>query len=148
MNKNSFSIISIAFVSGIIIGTLALGLLSFTWAGNVPDPLGTISKISVQDAQTFSRRYITSAVPVNGVIKGFALNKEQLEACDRLLNENPSLTSFRIYMGQDNSSATVGIVVGIDAGGKDNLSSIYRTSGSSSGPCPTVCDQTSNITGN
>jgi hypothetical protein len=139
----------IAFVAGIILGATTLSLLSFSGSITIPaTPVPEISKMSIQEAQASFRRYYDNASPVNEVIKGFSINKEQLGALNNLSNENPNLTAFRIYMGIDNNSAAVEIMVGIDNTGRDNTNSIYRTSSGSSGPCPPICDQSSSIIGN
>jgi hypothetical protein len=136
------SIVSVVtFVSGVILGVGALVLLSFT---GVVTSQG-ISKISIQEAQANFNRYYQTATPTNQVIKGFAINKDQLDAMNRLSVENPNLAGFRLYMGLDNNSAAMGIIVGIDNTGKDNTASIYKASASVSGPCPTICDQSSSI---
>ena len=148
MKKNPVAIIVVAFVAGILLGVSTLGLLSFTGAVTVPAPVQATSKISLQDAQSLFRNYFSKAAPTNAVFKGFALNKAQLGALNSLSAENPNLAGFRIYMGMDNSNASVGIIVGIDNTGKDNMNSIYKASAGPSGPCPTICDGTSGITAN
>jgi hypothetical protein len=148
MKKSSFAIVMAAFVSGIILGASAIAWFSFTVANPSAAAVQGVSKISVQDARSSFNRYFQAATPLNVVLKGFNINKEQLDALNRLSTENPALTGFRVYMGIDSFSAAVGIVVGVDNLGKDNTNSIYRTSAGSSGPCPTICDQSSGITTN
>jgi hypothetical protein len=146
--KNNSKPVMIAFVSGLLLGTFVLGLLSFSASPTIPVTLPGASKISIQDARMFFNSYYQKAVPSNERIKGFAVNKEQLSAMNSLSSENPSLNGFRVYMGLDNNSAGVGIVVGIDNTGKDNMNSIYKTSSGGSGPCPTICDLSSSIISN
>ncbi|NVO18516.1 MAG: hypothetical protein HXX13_02385 [Bacteroidetes bacterium] len=145
MLKNLTSRTTLIFISGLLVGASAIALLSFTGVVNTPSSTPAYGKTSVQDAQASYRRYASKTSALNDLVKGFALNKEELNAMNSLITENPSLIGFRVYMGLDNSLAPIGIVVGIDNAGKDNLNSIYKTSGSSSGPCPTLCDQTSTI---
>jgi hypothetical protein len=145
MKKNQFTLLAITFISGIIIGVSAIGLYSFTFAGPTTLPGSTISKISVQDANTLFRTYYDKTAAVNAVVKGFSITKEHLAALNTLSNENAALTGFRIYMGNDNTG-NVGIVVGINSSGQEATSSIYRVAAGSSGPCPTVCDVSSQIT--
>ena len=133
----------VTFSAGLLLGLSILVMLSFSKADVIV--VGG-SKISLQDAKAYFNRYYSQAEPNNQVIKGFALNRDQLDAMNRLLAETPSLAGFRIYMGIDNNSATMGIVVGIDNDGKDNSNSIYRTVALASGPCPTICDGSSTIT--
>ena len=134
------------FVTGFVVGALSFGLLAFTTIFTSPGSVATISKISAPDAQASFKRYMTGSIPLNAIFKGFSVNRDQLSSMNSLIAENPSLAGFRIYMGVDNTSTPVGIVVGIDNAGKDNTNSIYKTSSGSSGPCPTICDQTSTIT--
>lgn len=148
MKKNPVSVIVVAFIAGILLGASAFGLLSFTGAATVPATMQATSKISLQDAQSLFRNYYSKATPTDGVFKGFALNKAELVALNSLSTENPNLAGFRIYMGMDNSNASVGIIVGIDNTGKDYMNSIYKASAGPSGPCPTICDGTSGITAN
>jgi len=137
---------AVTLISGIILGISITGLFSFTNAVSVPLSLPAVSKISVQQANTFFKNYYNSATPSNSIFQGFALNRDQLSALNNLLTENPSLSGFRIYMGSDNSTGSVGIVVGINNSGKDVTASIYQTIAGGSGPCPTICDASSNIT--
>jgi hypothetical protein len=144
MKKNQFTILAVTFISGIIIGVFAVGLYSFTYADPAALPGSTISKISVKDANTLFRAYYDKAAPVNAVVKGFSLTKEHLAALNYLSSENSALAGFRIYMGNDNTG-NVGIVVGLNSAGSDVTTSIYRVAAGSSGPCPTVCDASSQI---
>jgi hypothetical protein len=144
--KNLKSSQFITFLGGILFGTVVLGVISWKSGEITPPLLPVSSKISVQEAQAYFSRYAQSAVPVNQVIKGFAVNKEQLDAMNRLAGENTSLAGFRIYMGLDNNSQPVSVVVGVTNTGNDNSISIYKTASMYSGPCPTICDESSNIT--
>lgn len=137
-----------AFVTGIILGASALAWFSFTVINPPASSVQGVTKISVQDAHSSFNRYFQSGTPLNSVIKGFAVSKEQLDALNRLNSENPTLSGFRIYMGVDSNLTPIGIAVGVDNTGKDNTSSIYRTASGSSGPCPTICDQSSSIIAN
>lgn len=149
MKKNQFTLMAVTFLSGVILGIAALGLYSFTATG--PDPafqLQNVTKISAKDAQTLIKNYAGSAVATNGVVKGFALNRDQLAGMNQLAKENPALTGFRVYLGFDDNSNTVGIIVGINSSGQDVTSSIYRSVARGSGPCPTICDGASSLIAN
>jgi hypothetical protein len=144
MKKNQFAILTLTFISGIIIGVSALMLFSFTSASPV-SASSAVSKISVADANALFRTYFDKTAPINAVVKGFSITKEHLTALNNLSNENPGLSSFRIYMGND-AGGNVGIVVGVSSAGTDVTTSIYRAAAASSGPCPTICDASSPIT--
>lgn len=147
MKKNQNASLAVTFITGILFGVSLIVLFSFTRGRNDTDaPVSTASKISVQDANTYFKNYFNSAAPSNAIFKGFALNREQLDALNNLLAENPTLAGFRVYMGSDNSTGSLGIVVGVNSLGKDVTTSIYRTIAGGSGPCPTICDANSSIT--
>ena len=147
MKNKTLWISTSAFISGIILGISAISLLSFTPAPVKPVSLPAISKISLSQAKTYFNSYYNNAQPLNAIFKGFTIGSEQLQALDQLAAENPGLSRFRIYLGKDETSAQIGIVVGVDANGQDLSSgSIYRSAAVTSGPCPPICDATSQIT--
>lgn len=146
--KNRFTVLALTFVSGIILGVAAIGLFSFTKAGAVPAVLPGVNRISPQEASALFKGYYNTANPSNEVMRGFAINMEQLSALNTLAGENPGLSGFRIYMGYDGGQGSVGIVVGINASGQDETGSIYKASAGGSGPCPTICDGSSSIIAN
>ena len=75
------------------------------------------------------------------MLRGFVINKEELEVMNRLDRENSKFIGFRVYMGINELGGKVGVIYGIDSNGQDaTTSSIYSTDFSSSGPCPPVCD--------
>jgi len=148
MKKNTFTLMSVTFIAGIMFGIAIIGFYSFTGSASIPNPSEGISRINADEAKTLFRNYFTTATPSNEVVKGFGINKEQLSALNALANENPDLSSFRIYMGYDNSAGNVSIIVGVNGSGFDQTNSIYRSYAVGSGPCPTICDGESVIIGN
>ncbi len=145
MKKNQLRLMAVTFISGIIVGLSAIGLFAFTNAGTAPVSSPEMSKITVLEAQMLYKNYSDKAAPLNEVIKGFAVNKEQLSLLNSLAAENPNLTGYRIYIGRT-ATGSAGIVVGVNSSGQDVTTSIYRSSLLGSGPCPTLCDATSTIT--
>jgi len=145
MKKNQIALMAVTFISGIVLGVSSMGLFSFTGTTQVPVFLPAANKITAQEANALARSYYDKAAPVNEVVRGFSVNKEQLSAMNSLLNENGGLSGFRVYLGFDERSGGVGVVVGVDGSGKDVTNSIYRSSSNGSGPCPTICDVNSNI---
>lgn len=145
MKKNQITLMAVTFISGIVLGVSTIGLFSFTGTSQVPAILPAESKITAVEANTMVRSYYDKAAPVNEVVRGFAVNREQLSAMNTLLNENGGLSGFRVYLGFDQKVGGVGIVVGVDGSGKDVTNSIYRSASNGSGPCPTICDVNSNI---
>lgn len=149
MKKHQLLIMASTFMSGIILGISSLLLFAFTSTGTSAPSTLSATKITVKEANAFFRNYLDKAAPSSQVLRGFALNKEQLSALNSLSNENPNLAGFRIYLGYDTAKATsVGILVGVDANGKDATNSIFRSTAVSSGPCPTICDVSSDIMAN
>ena len=106
-----------------------------------------VSKIGVTEANSLFRGYYSGATTFNGVLKGFTLTKDHLDALNALAKENTSLTTFRVYMGLEPAGGNVGIVVGVNSAGQDITSSIYKAAGKNS-PCPPICDGASSITTN
>jgi hypothetical protein len=134
------------FLIGIVMGISIFGLLSFTNGTSVFGFGDTVSTISASEANAYVKNYQLSVESSSNVIKGFTIDKTQLEAMNLIASENASLSGFRIYYGKDNLSKQVGIVVGVDNQGKDAVNlSIYSTSAALSNPCPPVCDSESAI---
>lgn len=148
MKKNTITLMSVTFLTGILFGMAVIGLYSFSGSVAIPNPSEGISRINTDEAKALFRNYFSTAAPSNEVVKGFGINREQLAALNALANENPELSSFRIYMGYDNSAGNVSIIVGVNGSGADQTNSIYRSYAVGSGPCPTICDGKSAIIGN
>lgn len=131
---------------GTLFGIMTMVLVAFTKdTGKLESRDGIISITSTQ-ANNYYKNYMTKAESFNQVIKGFMVDKAQLSAMNTIAAENSNLSGFRIYMGKDNNNAKIGIVVGTDANGRDAVNnSIFNTDSPSSGPCPTICDNSSPI---
>lgn len=133
------------FVAGVLAGLSIFGLFAFASAPAGPAGSGIVA-ISKTQAQAYVSNYLSKALPTNAVIKGFTIDKQQVEAMNNIARENPALTGFRIYMGKDNNSAMVGIVVGVDNTGQESLTNtIYSTDSKTLSPCPPICDTQSPI---
>jgi hypothetical protein len=100
-----------------------------------------ITTISADTANAYFRCYMKSPRSIDTLI-AFSVNKEQLYAM-KLLAENDSVASFRIYMGMYGDPEPVNMVVGVDAVGTDMTEIIYKTAYSE--PCPILCDESSDI---
>jgi hypothetical protein len=143
-NKTFFTVLG--FLTGMVFGVSIVGLLAFTNAQTSTAPAGGLVPISAADAHACLTRYSANAVSFNQVIKGFTLDKSQIEAMNSISRENPDLSGFRIYMGVDKSSRKIGIVVGVDNTGKDAVkNTIYTTDLKNLSPCPPICDASSPI---
>ena len=146
MKTNKYIFSTLGFVAGLLFGFSVLGLLSFS---NGPGSAGTgagIEPISAAEAQTFLHNYMSDATAINEVIKGFSIDKAQLEAMNAISKENSNLAGFRVYLGKDNSSRKIGIVVGIENDGKDAVNGkVYNTDAGVLSPCPPICDVSSSI---
>ena len=92
------------------------------------------------------KKYLVSApVPVTAV-KGVYLDRNQLNAMNRLVQENPAVKGFRVYFGKDANNQLTGIVLGTDDNQHDlTTNSIYKTDSAGTGPCPPICDTASPI---
>jgi len=145
MKMTKFTFAALTFVSGIVLGISVMGLFSFTSPNPATAALQGVSKIGVPEAYTLFHGYYDNASSTNQVVKGFSISKEQLSAINYLSNENPSLSSFRVYMGFDETIGNVGIVVGVNSTGQDVTNSIYKAPGGAA-LCPTICDVASGIT--
>jgi hypothetical protein len=141
MKKHRYFFPVFGFLGGMVAGMALIGLWAFTPAAGT----GMVA-ISVTEAKTYLNNYLVDAAPVSGVIKGFTIDKEQFDAMNAIAKENTGISGFRIYMGKDNASRKIGIVVGIDALGKEAVTGkIYGTDSKSLSPCPPMCDVNSPI---
>ncbi|HMG16628.1 MAG TPA: hypothetical protein VK590_14320 [Saprospiraceae bacterium] len=143
-NKNYFN--GIGFLLGTLFGVMAMVLVSFNNDTRKLETREGIISITSTQANNYCKNYLTKAENFNQILKGFMVDKAQLLAMNSISSENPGLAGFRIYMGKDSNNAKIGIVVGIDINGRDAVNnSIFNTDSPSSGPCPTVCDNSSPI---
>jgi len=148
MKANNIFFTTTGFFSGIVAGASMVALLSFTYDPGTPVvPGGGIVPITLTEAIGYFKNFQKDAAPLNQVVKGFTIDKTQLDAMNSLAKESTTLTGFRIYMGKDNNSRKIGIVVGIDNTGKDAVkNTIFNTDSQSLSPCPPICDVNSPIT--
>lgn len=134
------------FFAGLFSGIAIIALYSFVNAPSSPQAGSKVTPITAAAAHQYVAKYLTDAAPLNQVIKGFTIDKTQLEAMNAILKENAELAGFRIYMGKDESSKKFGIVVGISSTGADAVkNTIFNTDSQLLSPCPPVCDVTSPI---
>ncbi|MEI7895525.1 MAG: hypothetical protein WCJ26_00710 [bacterium] len=144
MKTKKYFFTALVFLTGMVSGISIIGFMSFTSAPAMPSP--GITPLTSAVAHSYFNNYLSGATAYNQVIKGFTIDKAQLSAMNSIAAENASLTGFRIYMGKDNNSNRIGIVVGIDNAGNDAVgNTIYSTDTQSLSPCPPVCDVNSPI---
>ena len=149
MKTKKYLYVVSGFFGGILSAVLIFVLFAFSNAPLTGGTLIGVNPVSATDANTYVKNYLSGATVNNQVIKGFTLDKTQLDAMNNIFRENSLLTGFRIYMAKDNSGQKIAIVVGVDATGKDAVTNtIYNTSAAINNPCPPVCDVTSTITKN
>ena len=147
MKTNKFYFTAAGFLAGIVSGISIIGLLAFTNNSASPGPGN--SAIPATVANTYFKNYMAGATVYNQVIKGFTIDKTQLDAMNSIAAENSLLTGFRIYFGKDNNAQKIAIVVGIDASGRDAVTNtIYNSMATSNNPCPPICDVNSPIVKN
>lgn len=147
MKTNKYFFTAVGFLTGITMGVSILVFSAFT---NGPKPSGPdagISPVTANDANKFVKNYMAGAASFNQVIKGFTIDRAQLDAMNRIVQENSNLTGFRIYFGTDNNSRKIAVVVGVDDNGNDAVNNtIYTTDSHYTNPCPPICDGNSTIT--
>jgi hypothetical protein len=149
MKTNKFFFPVVGFFAGLAFGISIIGLLAFTNGAGSPVSGAGNTPITASEAHGYFIKYISDAVPFNQVIKGFTIDKSQLDAMNIISKENADLTGFRIYMGKDNNSMKIGIVVGVDSMGKDAIkNTVFNTASKNLSPCPPLCDTSSPISGN
>jgi hypothetical protein len=147
MKTNKFFYTVIGFITGIAAGISVVGLLSFSGGPATPVPGGGLAPITTDMAHSYLLKYLSDAAPVATVVKGFTIDKIQLDAMNAIAKENPDLAGFRIYMGKDNAAKRIGIVIGVDANGNDAIkNTVFSTDAAKLSPCPPICDVTSPIT--
>lgn len=146
MKTKNYFFVALVFITGLVSGISIISMMAFTHGPGAIAPGNPITPVTSADARVFVTSYLASAVPFNQVIKGFTIDKSQLDAMNAISRENAALTGFRVYLGKDNSAKTVGIVVGIDDTGKDAIkNTIFSTESRSLSPCPPICDVSSPI---
>jgi len=147
MKKKNFLWMSAAFVAGSVFGITLLGLVSFSGPANPPAAGPT--KIDAKVAKAYYLAYIKNAQRYDSVIGGFAIDKDEFTAMNKLLTDVPTLAGFRIYMGIDGSGNNVALMIASDTDGKEVGTNVYSAVRSIHvGPCPPLCDSQSPISGN
>jgi hypothetical protein len=145
MKTNKYFFTAMGFLTGTIFGITVFVFLSFTSGPAAPG--AAMVSITPTQAHSYFSNYLSSAVTFNQVIKGFTIDKAQLEAMNSISGENPGLTAFRIYFGKDNNARNIAIVVGVDLNGKDAVkNTVFTTDSQKVSPCPPICDVSSPIT--
>ncbi len=146
MKTNKIFFTAFGFIAGMVCGISMIGILAFKNGQTNSDPTPGVTPIAASDAHNYCKNFQSGAVPLNLVIKGFSIDKSQLDAMNNIIRENPALTGFRIYLGKDNTAKKIGIVVGVDNAGLDAVkNTIYNTDAKNLSPCPPICDNNSPI---
>jgi hypothetical protein len=105
--------------------------------------------LTVEQARQYYSNYHAHALPETEILKGFSfLTADYFQAAASIYGKDEGIVGYRTYMGVDDSGAAIGIMVGVDASGKDMTNDddiIYGVRGSM-GPCPNICDSSSPIT--
>ena len=154
MKKNKMAMISVTFILGAVFGISLLSLVSFVSTPNPSSPNPAPVSIFTPEANRLFHNYYDKAVIINERIKGFYVDRPQLEALNELA-KNTALVGFRIYLGKPlpTSTDTLAIIVGVTSKMEDDAPSatgvagkIYKTESRKAGPCPPLCDKVSQIT--
>ena len=144
MEKKKLTLRSLPFLSGVISGGLLFGLFLLISGSKSPDPPVQTNSLSLSSAKIYFHQYLSKQPLHIDTLKGIAIDLDQLNAMKSILDLNPKVKGFRIYFGLDNVSNRIGIVVGIDNMGHDDLTNIMQTSRTYD-PCPPICDSPSQI---
>ena len=149
MKTKKIALVSIAFFLGIVSVISLFAVYSFTGMQEPQSSPGTVAPISAKEANLLLTNYLKTADTLHKPLKGFYLDRQQLEALNMLAGKNSALAGFRLYLGRDEHGMLVGMVVGVDEKNADLVSDgIYKTGTIKSGPCPDICDKESPISGN
>ncbi len=134
------------YLSGVLTGIVFFVHYSST-ANDNPQPQGSeYSPVNTKVAKAMHQRYLDGAQPMNTVFRAFTINKSQFEAMKVIGREETGLFGFRIYPGLDADKNTVGIIIALTEGGKeDTTRGVFRAGSLNSGPCPNLCDTDSQI---
>lgn len=149
--KNNSTKMILTFLAGLLIGGAVIWFFfcgcckksceHYSQIGNFPQPV----TIDTTTAQTYFANYMLSPINVD-TLKAFAVNLAQYNAMRMILDNDTTVTGFRIYMGATDTTHTSMINMVVGFGTPDHYTSIYATDSEESGPCPFVCDETSPIT--
>ncbi len=138
MRKKRFPRIALAFVAGTIFGISLLAVVSFVNPAP-PSP----APITPDEAKTLVTAYRNTA---HGSPYAFKVDENMFAAMKSLNDLDKDIKEFRIYLGIENKSDTLGVVVALNKQGRDDLSKpLTRTVSQHSGMCPPVCDSQSPI---
>jgi len=147
MKTNKYFFTAVGFLTGLTLGISILVFSAFTNGPGPSVPGSGVSPVTATDANKFFKNYFAGAASFNQVIKGFTIDRTQLDAMNRIVQENANLAGFRIYFGTDNNARKVALVVGVDNNGIDAVNNtIYNTDSHLTNPCPPICDVSSTIT--
>jgi hypothetical protein len=152
MKKSNFTLITMVFVFGIVIGSVAITFLSSSNPGPVPAPAPVYSMITADSANKLFKLYYNNISALNDKVKGFSLDKDQVSTLYKM-STDPTLKiiGFRIYFGLDKDNQRLTMIAGMQSDSSDlapagSLKSVYVTNSRQSSPCPPSCDKYSPIT--
>jgi hypothetical protein len=153
--KNNFTKMIFLFLAGLLVGG-AIVWLCFCGCCNkhcdhkclvVKPPLMKNDPVSIDTvtAKNYFHNYMLSPVSVD-TLKALVVNLEQYHAMSLILNADPKVMGFRIYMGATDTTGTTPVMMVVGFGTPDHTETIYTTSADDSGTCPFICDVDSPIT--
>jgi hypothetical protein len=153
MKKNKMAMISVTFILGAVFGISLIALFSFVRTPNPPSPNPPLTIISTVEANKLFHNYYDFAVPMKDKLKGFYIDRPQLDALNELAR-NSNLVGFRIYLGKTAPNGdTLSIIVGATNRMLDDVTAtnipttkVYKIESRNTGPCPPLCGVESPIT--
>jgi hypothetical protein len=146
MKNKNFKTVGLSFLLGTFAATAFFAMSGFTNGDS--NKQASQTTVTATQANELFKAYYMEATPLSESLKGICVDMAQYNSMTSLLDggaEQP--TAFRIYFGKSAEGDKYGMVVGVNAEGKDMTDkSIYRSAQGSLGPCPNTCDATSSIT--
>jgi hypothetical protein len=153
MKKSKFTLVTVVFIFGLVVGSVAITFLSSSNPVSTPAPSPAYTTITADSANKLFKLYYNGVSALNDKVKGFSLDKEQVNALYAMANDPAyRIIGFRVYFGMDKARQRLTMIVGIQSDSTDFAASgsanksVYVTTSRKSSPCPPSCDKNSPIT--
>jgi hypothetical protein len=146
MKMTNIARYSLVYIFGVVTAIGLLSLYSFTRPAAPVNAPEAFTPVTVAEANALFLGYFKTATKPDSPVKGFFLDRNQLEALNQLGQETPDAPGFRVYLGREKEGSLVGILVAVDKNNIDLVvKGVFKTASAVTGPCPTVCDSQSPI---
>jgi hypothetical protein len=133
MKNSSLPVMIFSFIVGVVVGGALLAWFGPSKGYHMKEVPG-VYKISLDSANQHISWYRNKMpLVINDTFRYYKINRQQIYAISLLLEQNKNLEGVWFYSAVIGDPVATTIVTSGD--GK-----MYETSGSGSGPCPTICD--------